>query len=93
MRPARDGLRATGEQVSAGSGPSIEWMPNGTGWLGRFRLTQNRDNDFLVDRELQKSGSSYTGIPAARARRTWPSPTAWARSTPAAASTWARPTS
>ncbi len=63
MRPAREGLRATGAQVAAGSGPSIEWLPNGTGWLDRFRLTQNRANDFLIDRDLQASGRSFTGIP------------------------------
>ena len=63
MRPGREGLRGTTSQVQAGSGPTLEWLPNTTDWYGRFRLTQNRDNDFLIDRELQRSGQSYSGIP------------------------------
>jgi hypothetical protein len=31
--------------------------------LGRYHLTQDQHNDFLIDRELQASGTSYTGIP------------------------------
>jgi len=41
----------------------ITWTPNGTGWYERFRITQGPENDFLIDREVQKSGTSYTGIP------------------------------
>ena len=37
-------------------------LPTTTDWLGRFQFTQNLANDFLVDRELQKSGESYSGI-------------------------------
>lgn len=36
-------------------------LPNTTEWLGRYRLDQNRENDYLIDRALQKTGS-YTGI-------------------------------
>jgi phthalate 4,5-dioxygenase oxygenase subunit len=39
------------------------YEPESSGWLGKWRLTQNRDNDYGLDRELQKSGTSYTGIP------------------------------
>jgi len=38
------------------------FLPDTTDWLGRFRLTQNRDNDYLIDREAQRVNRSYTGI-------------------------------
>jgi phthalate 4,5-dioxygenase oxygenase subunit len=41
----------------------ITWLPNTTDWYGRFRITQGPENGFLQDRELQKTGESYTGIP------------------------------
>ena len=41
----------------------ITWEPNTTDWYGRFHITQNWGNDFLIDRELQSSGQSYSGIP------------------------------
>jgi len=41
----------------------IQWQPNTTDWYGRFHITQGPENGFLQDRELQKSGESYTGIP------------------------------
>jgi phenylpropionate dioxygenase-like ring-hydroxylating dioxygenase large terminal subunit len=42
------------------------YVPQTTDWFGRFRLTQNMDNDYLIDRESQANGSSYTGIPGIR---------------------------
>jgi len=42
------------------------YLPQTTDWYGRFRLTQNMDNDYLIDREAQKRGESYTGIPGIR---------------------------
>jgi phenylpropionate dioxygenase-like ring-hydroxylating dioxygenase large terminal subunit len=44
------------------TGPGFEFLPDTTDWLGRFRLTQNKDNDYLLDREAQRT-TSYTGIP------------------------------
>jgi len=41
-------------------------LPNGTGWFERFRSDQNMANDFLIDREAQKRGESYTGIAGVR---------------------------
>jgi phthalate 4,5-dioxygenase len=41
-------------------------LPNGTGWYDRFRSDQNLENDFLIDREAQKNGESYTGIAGIR---------------------------
>jgi phenylpropionate dioxygenase-like ring-hydroxylating dioxygenase large terminal subunit len=39
-----------------------DYLPNTTDWFGRFRLRQNLANDFEIDRELQNSGESYSGI-------------------------------
>jgi phthalate 4,5-dioxygenase len=35
---------------------------NTTDWYGRFRLVQGADNDYLLDRDAQRSGRSFTGI-------------------------------
>ncbi len=35
--------------------------PNTSDWFGRFRLVQDEDNDYLIDREAQRT-KSYTGI-------------------------------
>jgi len=40
----------------------LELLPNSTGWFGRWRLKASMENDFLIDRDLQKSGTSYSGI-------------------------------
>ena len=36
-------------------------LPNTTDWLGRFRIEQNAGNDYLIDREVQRT-QTYTGI-------------------------------
>ena len=36
-------------------------LPNTTDWLGRFRVEQNAGNDYLIDREVQRT-QTYTGI-------------------------------
>ncbi|HWC30191.1 MAG TPA: hypothetical protein VG845_08930, partial [Dehalococcoidia bacterium] len=38
-----------------------DYLPNTTGWLGRSVGTRQLDNDYLIDRELQRHGS-FTGI-------------------------------
>jgi phenylpropionate dioxygenase-like ring-hydroxylating dioxygenase large terminal subunit len=40
-----------------------EYLPNTTGWLGRSVGTGQLHNDYKIDREMQKSGNSFTGIP------------------------------
>jgi phenylpropionate dioxygenase-like ring-hydroxylating dioxygenase large terminal subunit len=40
----------------------LEYLPNTIDWFGRFRLTQNMANDFQVNRDVQKSGESFSGI-------------------------------
>jgi nitrite reductase/ring-hydroxylating ferredoxin subunit len=41
-------------------------LPNGTGWYDRFRSDQNLANDFMIDREAQRKGESFTGIAGIR---------------------------
>ncbi len=36
-------------------------QPNSTDWYGRFRLIETAANDYLIDREVQRT-ASYTGI-------------------------------
>jgi nitrite reductase/ring-hydroxylating ferredoxin subunit len=39
------------------------FLPNTTDWLGRYRMAQDWDNNFSIDREEQRELGSYTGIP------------------------------
>jgi phenylpropionate dioxygenase-like ring-hydroxylating dioxygenase large terminal subunit len=43
-----------------------EYAPQTTDWYGRFNLTQNMDNDYMIDRQDQATNVSYTGIPGIR---------------------------
>jgi nitrite reductase/ring-hydroxylating ferredoxin subunit len=36
-------------------------LPDSTDWLGRYRLAANKDNDYLIDRETQRT-KTYSGI-------------------------------
>ena len=45
-----------------GSKLTMDFVPNTTDWYGRWRLAGNQGNDWLIDREAQKSGGIYTGI-------------------------------
>jgi len=57
------GLNAGGRAVAAaGARPGgFEFLPDTTDWLGKFRLTQHKDNDYLIDRKAQRT-ESFTGI-------------------------------
>ncbi len=55
QRPGRTGARPI-----VGAGP-WRFQPNTTDWHGRFRLADNRANDYSIDRDVQRS-QSYTGI-------------------------------
>ena len=50
-----------GSSNIAGSAGGPRFLPNTTGWLGRWRLADHFDNDYNIDREVQRS-SSFTGI-------------------------------
>ena len=63
------GGRPAGGPAAGATGPTLaafaEQLPNTADWYGRFRTKQNPDNDFLLDREIQrkKEGpAGYTGI-------------------------------
>jgi phthalate 4,5-dioxygenase len=56
MRPLKNG------QMVPGSRLGFDYLPNTTDWYGRWRLTQNPSNDWMIDREVQQSGESFTGI-------------------------------
>jgi nitrite reductase/ring-hydroxylating ferredoxin subunit len=49
-------------------GPALRpgQIPNGTGWYDRFNIEQNLENDFLIDREAQRTWKSFSGIPGVR---------------------------
>jgi hypothetical protein len=38
------------------------YLANTTDWFGRYRMAQNWENDFLMDREEQRELGSYTGM-------------------------------
>ncbi len=40
----------------------FDYLPNETGWYGRWRLDRRPENDWLIDREAQKTGRNYSGI-------------------------------
>ncbi len=42
------------------------YLPNGTGWFDRYNIDQTLENDFLIDREAQRTWHSYTGIKGIR---------------------------
>jgi phenylpropionate dioxygenase-like ring-hydroxylating dioxygenase large terminal subunit len=54
--PLKDG------QTLGGTRPSPEFLPASTDWLGRFRLKADESNDWLIDREAQRSNRIYSGI-------------------------------
>ena len=49
-------------RVIPGSAAVLQYLPNGTGWFDRWRLAGNAGNNWLIDREAQKSGGVFTGI-------------------------------
>jgi LigXa C-terminal domain like len=61
------GRQTTGRPDGAGSNGSSDAMgagmlPDTSDWLGRFRLVQRAENDYLIDREAQRTNGNYTGI-------------------------------
>ena len=41
-------------------------IPNGTGSYDRFNIEQSLQNDFMIDRDAQRSWKSFSGIPGVR---------------------------
>jgi phthalate 4,5-dioxygenase oxygenase subunit len=46
--------------------PANWFKPNTSDWYGRFNMVQNMDNDYLIDRQAQRTMQSFTGIPGIR---------------------------
>jgi phenylpropionate dioxygenase-like ring-hydroxylating dioxygenase large terminal subunit len=38
------------------------FLPDTSDWLGKFRIDQTYENDYLIDREVQREGKNFTGI-------------------------------
>ncbi len=41
----------------------INYLTETSDWVGKFRINQTAENDYLIDREAQSANRSYTGIP------------------------------
>jgi phthalate 4,5-dioxygenase oxygenase subunit len=50
----------TGEPIP-GLAPDMKYLPNTSDWYGRWRLAARRENDYFIDREMQRN-ASYSGI-------------------------------
>jgi phenylpropionate dioxygenase-like ring-hydroxylating dioxygenase large terminal subunit len=55
LRKLKDGSPIPGASIGQ------KFLPNGTGWFDRWRLVANAENDYLIDRDLQRT-ASYSGI-------------------------------
>lgn len=55
-RPDRDLTEEDINQMKSGAGIHPKLIP------GTFRTVANKDNDFLIDREMQKRGDSFAGV-------------------------------
>jgi phthalate 4,5-dioxygenase oxygenase subunit len=56
LRKLKDGTPIPGASIGN------VYKPNGTGFLDRWRLAADADNDYMIDRDLQAKGASYSGI-------------------------------
>jgi phthalate 4,5-dioxygenase oxygenase subunit len=54
--PLKDG------QSLGGTRPAPDWQPVSTDWLGRYRTVAVEANDWLIDRDAQRSNRIYSGI-------------------------------
>ena len=48
--------------VVPGLARPMEYLPRTDDWMGRWRPARNRDNDYLIDRDMQQRGESYSGV-------------------------------
>jgi phenylpropionate dioxygenase-like ring-hydroxylating dioxygenase large terminal subunit len=60
-------VQSTGRPANAAAAGNnqggFKYLPETSDWNGKWRLTQNARNDYMIDREAQASGQNYTGIP------------------------------
>jgi phthalate 4,5-dioxygenase oxygenase subunit len=55
LRKLKDGSQIPGATISN------DYLPNDTSWFGRWRLRANADNDYMIERESQRT-DSFSGI-------------------------------
>src|SRR5918996_4842946 len=60
------GVGRRSPEVQAQGLAGRRYVPNGTGWFDRYRISQTLANDFEVDRAKQRNGDSFTGIDGIR---------------------------
>jgi phthalate 4,5-dioxygenase oxygenase subunit len=58
----QSGLPLKNGKPLGGSKPSPEFLPDTTEWLGRYRVKNEELNDWLIDREAQRTNRIYSGI-------------------------------
>jgi nitrite reductase/ring-hydroxylating ferredoxin subunit len=58
----RQGMKYADGTVIPGLARPLEYLPRTNDWMGRWRPVKNRDNDYGLDREMQRRGESFTGI-------------------------------
>ena len=61
QHPPSVGPNKRGEMLP-GFARRFDYLPNTTDWYGRWRINGRSENDWLIDREAQAHGGSYTGI-------------------------------
>ena len=59
--PGTNAPLKTGQPLG-GTRPAPDWQPVSTHWLGRHRPVADESNDWLIDREAQRSNRIYSGI-------------------------------
>jgi hypothetical protein len=71
----RDGAQSTAKNqatgrpqtaATVGGRVAFSYLPNTSDFLGRWRLDQHKDNDYLIDRGSQSRSETFTGIPGVR---------------------------
>jgi phenylpropionate dioxygenase-like ring-hydroxylating dioxygenase large terminal subunit len=58
------GTQGRRTNTPAENGVDAPLRPDSTDWYGRFRFEADARNDFQINRDKQRSGTSYTGIPS-----------------------------
>jgi phthalate 4,5-dioxygenase oxygenase subunit len=58
------GTQARRTAQAGGNLADAPLLPDSSDWYGRFRFEANADNDYQIDRDKQRSGTSFSGIPS-----------------------------
>jgi phthalate 4,5-dioxygenase oxygenase subunit len=62
MMAGRPGTGPAGPiRGAGGQGNRMNYLPNTSDWNGRWKLAANASNDFMIDREMQRT-TNFTGI-------------------------------